>query len=311
MAGELHVVFGAGPLGLAVARALDRAGRKVRMVTRSGRAAVAEGIETVAADATDPAAARRACDGAAVAYHCASTPYATWPRTLPPIMDGLIAGASAAGARLVYGDNLYCYGPVDGPMTEDLPDRPSGPNGRVRAQVAETLLAAHRRGRVQAAIGRASDFFGPHVRLSALGDRVFPAVLGGNPAQVLPDPDTPHTYTFVEDFAAALAVLGEREEALGEVWHVPSAETVSTRRIVELTFELAGTAPRLRVAPNLAIRALALVNPTMRAISERLYQTERPFVVDHGKFDRAFGATPTPHREALRRTLDWYRSAGS
>jgi nucleoside-diphosphate-sugar epimerase len=146
-----------------------------------------------------------------VVYHCAATPYATWPGTLPPIMEGIIQGAAAAGARLVYGDNLYGYGPVDGPLTEGLPDRATGPNGRVRAQLAETLLAAHRAGTVQATIGRASDFFGPRVRVSAMGERVFPAVLSGRPAQVLPDPDTPHTYTFVGDVAAALLTLGDHD----------------------------------------------------------------------------------------------------
>ena len=244
-------------------------------------------------------------------YHCAATPYATWPQTLPPLMDGILAGAAAAGARLVYGDNLYCYGPVSGPLTEDLPYRAAGPNGRVRAQLAEALLAAHERGTVRATIGRASDFFGPHVRVSAMGDRVFPAALAGRPAQVLPDPDVPHTYTFIDDIAAALVVLGERAEALGQVWHVPSAETVTTRRFVEVVFEQAGTAPRIRVAPKLGITVLALVNPIMRAVKERLYQTERPFVVDHGKYERAFGATPTPHPEAIQQTLEWYRASDS
>lgn len=305
------VVFGAGPLGLAVTSALRRRGDAVRVATRGGQAPVPEGVEVVAADATDPAAARRACEGAAVVYHCAATPYATWPGTLPPIMEGIIQGAAAAGARLVYGDNLYSYGQVDGPLTEDLPDRATGPNGRVRAQLAETLLAAHRAGTVRATIGRASDFFGPRVRVSAMGERVFPAVLSGRPAQVLPDPDTPHTYTFVDDVAAALITLGDHDTALGQVWHVPSAETLTTRRFVELVFEQAGQPPRLRVAPRLAFSALGLVNPTMRAVKERLYQTERPWVVDHGKFERAFGATPTPHPEAIERTLEWYRSSGS
>jgi nucleoside-diphosphate-sugar epimerase len=292
-------------------RALHGAGNRVRVVTRSGRAPVADGVAVAAADATDPVAAGRACQDAAVVYHCAATPYATWPSTLPPIMEGIIQGAAAAGARLVYGDNLYCYGPVAGSLTEELPDRPIGPSGRVRAQLAQTLLAAHRAGTVRATIGRASDFFGPHVLVSAMGERVFPAALSGRPAQVLPDPDTPHTYTFVDDFAAALVVLGERDAALGDVWHVPSAETLTTRRFVELVFEQAGRSPRLRVAPKLAITALGLVNPTMRAVKERLYQTERPWVVDHSKFERAFGATPTPHPEAIQQTLAWYRTTDS
>ena len=140
---------------------------------------------------------------------------------------------------------------------------------------------------------------------------MFPAGLSGRPAQVLPDPDTPHTYAFVDDFAASLVILGEREAALGEVWHVPSAETLTTRRFVELVFKQAGQSPRLRVAPKLAFTALGLVNPTMRAVKERLYQTEHPWMVDHSKFEQAFGAAPTPHPDAIQQTLAWYRTTDS
>ena len=114
MTNETHLVAGAGPLGLAVARALQRRGSPVRVVTRSGRASVPDGVDVMAADFTNRSDARRICRSAAVIYHCAATPYGTWPRTLPPIMDGIIYGAATSGARLVYGDNLYCYGPVNG-----------------------------------------------------------------------------------------------------------------------------------------------------------------------------------------------------
>ncbi|SRR6266508_1578669 len=299
----MHVIFGAGPLGLAVERALRQRGERVRVVTRSGRGSV----DAVAADATIPEAARAASEGATVVYHCAAPPYAEWARLSRPLMDGIVAGAAVAGARLVYGDNLYCYGPVDGPITEDHPYRPTGPNERARADVADALLAAHDRGDVSAVIGRASDFYGPGVTFSIVGDRVFASALAGKAAQVLPDADTPHTFTYIDDFAAALVNLGAHDEAAGQVWHVPSAEPLTTRQFVELVYREAGRKPRLRVVPGRALRTVALVSPTMRAITGRLYQTERPFVMDHRKYDAAFGIPPTPHADAVRATLDWYR----
>jgi nucleoside-diphosphate-sugar epimerase len=304
----VNVVFGAGPLGLAVARALASRGRPVRVACRSGRAAVPAGVEVVAVDATDDMAAPAICRGAAVVYHCANAPYAAWVSGLPPLMAGILSGAEASGARLVYGDNLYMYGPVEGPLTEDLPARAPGPNGRVRAQLAEAVMEAHAAGRVRATIGRASDFFGPHVLGSTMGDRVFPALLAGRPAQVLGNPDMPHTYTFIDDFARALVTLGERDEALGGIWHVPSAETLTTRQFVTLVCEEAGTTPRVTAAPRWMVALLALMSPLMRAVKEQLYQSERPFVVDHGKFARTFDARPTPHRDAIRLTLAWYRA---
>src|ERR1700730_4696046 len=108
-----NVVFGTGPLGLAVARRVVSSGKQVWLVNRSGQTAAAPtGAETFAADASDPASARRACEGARVVFHCATHSYGQWEKALPPIMNGIIEGAAAAGARLVYGDNLYAYGPV-------------------------------------------------------------------------------------------------------------------------------------------------------------------------------------------------------
>lgn len=298
-----YVIFGTGPLGLAVARRLRSAEKRVRMVNRSGRADVPHDVEVAAADATDPVSARDVCAGAAVVFHCANGPYGRWAQTLPPLMNGIIAGAAGAGAKLVYGDNLYMYGPVTGPLTEDLPYRPIGPNTAVRAELATNLMEAHASGRVRATIGRASDFYGPHVHLSTVGDGVFARALAGKPAQVLGDPDALHTYTFIDDFASGLVTLGDRDVALGNVWHVPSAETVTTRRFIEMVFEQIGTPARFQRAPRLAITVLALFNPTLRAVKEVLYQSERPFVVDQGKFARAFGSNPTPHHVAIAQTV--------
>jgi nucleoside-diphosphate-sugar epimerase len=305
---SLHVVLGTGPLGLAVARHLAARGDRVRAANRGGRADLPNGVEVVGADVAEAADATRACEGAAVVYHCANPPYAKWPEFHPPLMDAIIEGAAAAGARLVFGDNLYAYGPVDGPLTEDLPSLARGPNGRTRARIAETLMRAHEAGRIQATIGRGSDFFGPHVHLSTAGDRVFARAIGGKPAQVLGDPDVPHTVTYIEDFARALVTLAERDEARGEVWHVPNAETVTMRRFVQMVFESAGYTPRLRAAPRWGIAVAALFNPTLRAVKEQLYQTERPWVVDSSKFERAFGWSATSLPDAVAATVAWFRN---
>jgi nucleoside-diphosphate-sugar epimerase len=302
-----NVVFGAGPLGLAVAGRLMSSGQRILLVNRSGKADAPQGVEVVAADVTDPAAARKVCEGAAVVFHCASGPYGRWAQTLPPIMNGIIEGAAAAGARLVYGDNLYAYGPVDGPIREDLPYRPIGPTTRARAEVATTLMNAHAAGKVRAAIGRASDFYGPRARQSKVGDGVFARALAGKPAQALGDPDALHTCTFIHDFAAGLVTLAQRNEALGEVWHIPSAETITTQHFIEMVFHQVGRPARLQRVPRLMISMLGIFIPPMRAVKETLYQSERPWVVDHSKFGRAFGSRPTPHEQAIAETLAWFQ----
>jgi nucleoside-diphosphate-sugar epimerase len=267
-------------------------------------------VEVLAANVAEVVDARRACDGAAVVYHCANPPYAKWPELHPPLMGSIIEGAAAAEAKLVFGDNLYAYGPVDGPLTETLPSRATGPNGRARARIADALLRAHDGGLVRATIGRGSDFFGPHAHLSTVGDRVFARAIEGKPAQVLGKADVPHTVTYIEDFARALITLGERVEALGQVWHVPNAETVTMRRFVQLVFEAASQPPRLRAAPRWGIALAALFNPTLRAVKEQLYQSERPWVVDSTKFERAFGWRATPLLDAVNATVAWFQEQG-
>jgi nucleoside-diphosphate-sugar epimerase len=303
----LHVVLGTGPLGLAVIRHLAANAQPVRAVNRSGRADVPGGVEVLTADVADVAEATRACDGAAVVYHCVNPPYAKWPELHPPLMKAIIQGAASAGSTLIFGDNLYAYGTADIPLTEDLPYRARGVNGRTRARIAEDLMEAHVDGRVRASIGRASDFFGPHALQSTVGEGVFSRALAGKPARVLGDPDLLHTVTYIEDFGRALVALGERDEALGSVWHVPNAESVTVRRFVDLVFAEVGGPPRLRAAPGWGLALAGLFDPTIRAVREQLYQSESPWVVDSSRFERTFGWKATPLPEAVRATVSWFR----
>ena len=153
-----HAVIGAGGgTGSAVVRELAGRDLRVRAVTRSGKGDVPEGVEQVAADVGTPEGARQACEGAAVVYHCAQPPYTKWVELFGPMTDAILAGAAAVGAKLVFADNLYVYGPPDGRMTEDTPQRARGKEGRVRIEMANALLRAHADGRLLVTIGRASD----------------------------------------------------------------------------------------------------------------------------------------------------------
>jgi nucleoside-diphosphate-sugar epimerase len=282
------------------------------MVNRSGRANVPDGVEVAGGDAADPTFTREASAGASVVYFALNPPYDKWPELFPGLQAGVIEGAAAAGAKLIAVENLYMYGPTDGrPLTEDLPYAPNTRKGTVRARMSQELMEAHTSGRVRVAIGRASDFFGPRVLVSAAGEQVFGRAVEGKSAQVAGDPDQPHTYTYAPDIGKGLVVLGEREEALGQAWHLPSPETVSTREFVEMIFEEVGKPARIQAAPKILLRAIGLFNPGIRETIEMLYEFEEPFVVDHSKFAEAFGEQATPLRESIRGTVRWYREERS
>jgi nucleoside-diphosphate-sugar epimerase len=309
VADQLHVVVGAtGGAGGALVRELAGGGHRVRAVSRKPPAGLPAGVEGLAADAADPAQARTACQGAAVVYHCAQPPYQRWAAQFPPLTQRIADAAAAAGARLVYADNLYAYGPVHGPLTEDLPWLATTNKGRVRARMAERLLAAHRSGTLQVAIARSSDYYGPGGANSVVGDVLFGAAATGNRARWLGRLDVPHSLNYLQDVARALLILGARPQALGEVWHLPAAEPLTGQQFTELIGAALGRPVRVTATSRLALRVAGVFDPRARESTELLYQWERPFVLDAAKFQRAFGPLePTPQQQAVATTVAWFQ----
>lgn len=305
---ELHVMLGTGQVGLALMRELLKRGKRVRMVNRSGRLPGAEAAaEIVPGDVTDPNAVRDLARGAAVVYLSAQPSYHEWTRKFSPIVNGVLEGLRGMPTKLVFADNLYMYGPVKGPLTEDLPYEATGPKGGIRAELATSILQANARGDVRATIARASDFYGAYVVDSSAGERVFGSALAGKAVDVLGNPDNLHTYTYIDDFARGMVTLGENDKALGRAWHIPSAETITTRQFVELIGAELGRPVKMRVMAPWMISGLGLFMPTIRELKEVEYQFQEPFVMDHRAFAQAFGARTTPHAQAIRETLAWYR----
>lgn len=309
MSEKVNVIFGTGPLGMAVMRELKRRGvQRIRMVNRSGRLSELAPVEVVKGDASQPSEAIALCKDAEAVYHCAMPAYTKWPQQFPALTAGILAGAAAVDAKLIYGDNLYMYGEVKGPLTENLPYLATGKKGLTRAHMAEALLLAHQSGKVRVAIGRASDYYGPGVKQSSFGERVFGFALNGKPVDLLGSVDMPHTYTYIDDFAKGLVTLGQEDRALGEVWHVPSAKTMTTRGMLAMLFEELGSTRKIRTSSRGMVSVIGLFHPMLRELKEVFYEFEQPFVLDHSKFLAAFGPqTTTPHEEAIRQTVRWYK----
>ena len=309
MTNDLHVVFGTGATGLATIEILAQRGTPVRAVNRSGRAEIPDGVEVLAGDASDPAFATEASAGASVVYQCLNPPYAQWPKMFPPLQASVLEGASAAGAKYVAMDNLYAYGPTNGAsLTEDLPYAATGSKGRTRAQMAQDLLEAHRSGKVRVAIGQASDYFGPRALLSGMGERVFYPAIAGKKAQVMGDPDQPHSYSYVPDIASGLVTLADNDEADGAAWHLPNAPAITTRQFVDKIYAGTGNEPQIQAISRMMVNVLGLFNSQVRELKEMLYEFEEPFVVDSTRFESTFGVHATPLDEAIPVTVEWFRT---
>ena len=304
---NLHVVLGSGPAGTTLAVELARRGHQVRLVDRRGEGATPDGVERYAADVSDVDQARDAIAGAEVVYHCVNVPYELQVEVMPTIQRAILSAVEAEGARLVVLDTLYPYGETGGViMTEDTPWAATSAKGRMRAELDERYLAAHREGRARVVLGRSADFFGPRVLNSSLGGTAFPGALTGGEVLGLGDIDLLHSYTYMDDVAVGLATLGEHPESDGRVWHLPTAPARTTRQIHEMIEE--------RVGQPLQVVVLDEPRPYgpfdevfMREYAELFYQYFEDQVMDSSDFQDAFGIEPTPLDTALDATIEWYR----
>lgn len=306
-----HVVLGSGAIGRAVTEQLILQGERVRVVNQSGvMDELPSGVELVKADLFDSAAVKAVCRGASVVYQAAQPVYTRWPELFPPLQQSILDGLTGSSSRLVIADNMYLYGPCGSqPMTESTPALAVTKKGMTRRQMSLDALAAHRAGRVRVAIGRGSDYFGPWGRNSAvMGQRTFYPLLTGRPAQLLGNPELPHTVTYVRDFGKALVILGAQDKSDGEVWHVPNDRpSVTQKEMVTMVARALGVKAKQYANGRMMMVIAGLFQPEPREMIEMMDQFALPFVVDSGKFERAFGMLATPMDQAIEETIAWYR----
>lgn len=302
----LHTIVGAGAVGTATATALLDEGHTVRMLTRSGSGPDRPRLEKIQADAGDADALTRAATGAAALYNCVNPPYHRWARDWPPMNAALITAAERTGAGLVTMGNLYSYGRVNAPMSEDTAERPNGVKGEVRRQMWADALAAHNAGRIRATEARASDFGGPGTaKTSYISVLIVPRVRAGKTVRMLVgDVDAPHSWTFTHDVGRTLAKLGTDDRSWGRVWHVPTNDPCSARQVATEVAELMGMpVPKVVGTPRIVVRAGGLAVPFLRELRETRHQFDHPFVLDSHRTQQTFGLFPTPWTTILAASL--------
>jgi nucleoside-diphosphate-sugar epimerase len=299
----MQAVVGAGPIGSRVARLLAGQGEKVRVITRSGRGPKADGIELVAADASDAATLASLTAGAKTLYNCANPAYHRWLTDWPPLANAMLHAAKANDCILVAVNNLYGYGPVDGPINELTPMAATHPKLRVRARMWEDMLASG----LRVTEARASDYIGVDAN-SVLEEVVLKRTLRNQTAYGYGDKDAPHSWSNVDDTARTLVTIAADERAWGKGWHVPTATPASVRVVAERANELAGLPkPKIVTMPYAALWAAGLFSRTIRELRSTYYQFAKPFILDSSFTEHTFGFKPTPLDESLAEIIAAYR----
>jgi nucleoside-diphosphate-sugar epimerase len=297
-----HVVVGAGPTGTATAQQLAESGDDVRVVTRRGTGPAHARIELVAADASNAGTLTALAEGAATLINCASPPYNRLPEETPALSDALLAAAERTGAGYVNLSNIYGYGPVDGPQSDDLPMRPTTIKGQVRARMYLDGLAAHEAGRLRFAEVRPGDYLGSGA-LAMFNLMIGPQVLAGEEVVFPADLDSARSWTYTGDVASTLVAVATSEQSWGRAWHTPQTSEVSIREITTRFAAVAGVpAPAIREMTPLELHTAALADPIMAETTEMQYLYLRPSVMDWSRTAAAFDLKPTPLDDVLRET---------
>lgn len=300
-----HVVLGGnGVIGRETLRALIAAGEEPASVGR--RASAVAGAQSLTADLLRGDDLTRALRGADVAYLTAGLPYSArvWAEQWPVILVNTIEAALKNNVHLVYLDNVYAYGLVDGSMTEHTPVAPCSKKGEVRAAALDALSDARSRG-LTVTIARSADFYGPGASTSVFNTFGLHRIAAGKSGTWLFDADQPHSLSYTPDIGDALAILGREPAARGVTWHLPTAPALTGRQYIELA---AGPHARTAVMGATTMRLGALFNPAARETLEMAYQYVHPYLFDSSSFEATFHTTPTPLSQGIAATLTHRRT---
>lgn len=304
---EQHVIFGTGPLGRWTADSLRKMGKTVRMINRSGKMVdPLDEVEVIASNAYNQNKNIELTKDAYCIYQCAQPHYHEWVEKFPPLQKAIMDAAIANKSKFVVGDNLYMYGQFSGVLTEDVEVNPMSKKGRLRARMAQEVMEAYEQGKVDVAIGRASDFFGPF-DTALTGYAIEPAIKGKT-LNLLGRNDQPHSFTYIKDFGNLLAALGTNEKAFGQVWFAPTNPAVTQKEFVKLIEKELGKPVKSMLGGPMIMRLLGLFNKEIAETVEMMYEWTNPFVIDSHKAEKAFYLKPTPFRQAMHETVDYLRS---
>lgn len=302
----MQTILGAnGVIGRELSLHLPQYSNRIRQVSRSPKPVNATD-ELFSADLLDPKATADAVAGSEITYLVAGLKYdhEVWQEQWPRVMRNAIDACKRHGSALVFFDNVYAYGRVNGLMTEATPYNPSSRKGEVRARIATTFMDAVTRRELRGAIVRAADFYGPGAALSVTHATVTERLKKGKTPQWIGNPKAVHTFTYTRDAGRTLAVVGNTPMALGQVWHaLTSKEPITGEQYVRIACELAHRPYGLQAAPRWLLRMMGIFVPVVRESIEMLYQFEYDYRFDSSKVERAFGLTATTYREGLAVTL--------
>ena len=308
-----HIILGAGgAIGQPLAEQLIANGESVKLVSRNARAV--EGADVFKADLTDLNQVNNAIEESSIVFLLAGLRYSisVWREQWPKIMRNTVQACEAKNAKLIFLDNVYPYGKVEGRMTEETLINPCSKKGQVRAEIVEYLLSEIAAKKIDALIARSADFYGPHAnKTSPPFILIIERLAKGKRAMPLGDVNKVHSYTYTLDCAKALYLLAEEESAFNQVWHLPTAAPpLTTSQFMQLVAGKLGEKVKYFPFTRMLLNLGGLFTEQLREVAEMLYQSEHDYVFDSSKFEQHFDFKPTPYEVGVEATIRYFRKIG-
>jgi nucleoside-diphosphate-sugar epimerase len=299
----MQTILGAnGIIGTELAKALSVYTNQIRLVSRNPKK-VNQSDEIVSADLLNAQQTLDAVKGSEIVYLTAGLSYntKTWQQQWPVVMKNVIDACKIYKAKLVFFDNLYAYGRVIGPMTEDTPFKQESKKGTVRGEIATMLLNEIKAGNITALIARAPEFYGPRNTQSGVNAMVFDNIRKGKKLQWMVNDKVRRTYIYTPDAAKATAVLGNTPAAFNQTWHLPcSDEFINGEQFIKLTEAAYGKPLKYTVLSKWMLKIVGLFIPVVKEIIELLYQYDQDYIFDSNKFKKAFpDFVITPYKKGI------------
>lgn len=306
-----HTILGAGgSIGNALTYQLLKSKESVRLVSRSGYSI--PGTESFKADISSYNEILESVKYSDIVYLCAGLAYdrKVWSVLWPKIMKNAIDSCKSVGAKLIFFDNVYMYGKVEGKMEETTPYNPCSKKGEIRANIATMLETEMKNNNIQAIIARSADLYGPYIAQNSLPYLMtIDKFKNGKNAQWMVDENTVHSYTYTIDAAKAMNLLNRNDDCFQQVWHLPTFNPgITGERFIEIAAKEFGVDPEYSVLRKWMIQMAGLFNKTISESVEMLYQSEFDYYFDSTKFNNRFNFKPTPYEEGIRETVSFYRN---
>lgn len=299
----MHIILGAGgPVANALTTELVKNNVPVRLVSRKPVNMEGSNISWRKADLLDYKQVQEATQGATVIYLCAGLVYDVkiWQEQWPIIIRNVINITKENNARLIFFDNIYMYGLVNGPMTEDTPYNPSSEKGKVRAGIANIIMDEVKAGTLNATIARAPDFYGTSSKNSFFDMMVLDKYAQKQTAQWMGDPNKLHNFTYIPDCGRAMYLLGQHPESANQIWHMPTAPVMKGRQFLELAASIYGVKPNFMRVRKFMLWILGLFDKLIAGTVEMYYQTDHDYIFNSDKFEKAFDFKPTSYEEGIK-----------